>query len=335
MGERPLVLLWGLEADPPIAAVRAELHSLRVPYHLVDQRQVLETEIRLEVGDSVDGLLRTQNEKIDLASVSAVYVRPYNSSEIPAIARSGPDSAAWRHALEVDDVMAAWLEIAPAFVVNPLAAMASNDSKPYQSRQILSHGFCVPETLITTDPAAAQAFWEHHGVVVYKSVSGIRSQVARLRPEHIPRLADVTSCPTQFQKYVAGIEYRVHVVGDQVFAAEVLCEADDYRYPGAYPIEIRGCRLPESVEERCRRLAAAAQLPVAGLDLRRTKEDRWYCFEVNPSPGFTYYESATGQPIARSVAMLLSGRRNLGAGLQPHCSMYDEQCRPGTPEFLC
>jgi hypothetical protein len=267
---------------------------------------VLETEIRLEVGDGIDGLLRTPDEDTDLGSVSAVYVRPYNSNEVPAVASSGPDSPAWRHALEVDDIMAAWLEITPAFIVNPLGAMATNDSKPYQSKQILSHGFCVPETLITTDPATAQAFWERHGDVIYKSVSGIRSQVARLRPKHVPRLADVASCPTQFQQYVAGIEHRVHVVGDEVFAAEVRCEADDYRYPGPYPIEIRACRLPERVEDRCRRLAAAAQLPVAGLDLRRTAEDNWFCFEVNPSPGFTYYEAATGQPIARAVAMLLA-----------------------------
>jgi RimK-like ATP-grasp domain len=314
MRDDTLVLLWGLQADPPFAAVRQQLDSLRVPCRLLDQRRVLETEIRLEVGDGIHGLLRTPDEDTDLGSVSAVYVRPYNSCEIPPVAGAGPGCPAWQHALEVDDIMAAWLEIAPALIVNPLGAMAANDSKPYQSRQILSHGFCVPETLITTDPAAAQAFWEHHGIVIYKSVSGIRSQVARLRPEHVPRLADVSSCPTQFQQYVAGIEHRVHVVGDQVFAAEVRCEADDYRYPGLHPVEIRTCRLPDSVEDRCRRLAAAAELPVAGLDLRRTPEDNWFCFEVNPSPAFTYYEGATGQPIARAVAMLLadSGRSRGG-----------------------
>ena len=28
-------------------------------------------------------------------------------------------------------------------------------------------------------------------------------------------------------------------------------------------------------------------------------------FEVNPSPGFTYYETNTGQPIAAAIASLL------------------------------
>jgi len=52
-------------------------------------------------------------------------------------------------------------------------------------------------------------------------------------------------------------------------------------------------------------LAAGLGLPVAGIDLRRTPSGRWYCFEVNPSPGFSYYEHATGQPLALSIARLL------------------------------
>lgn len=30
-----------------------------------------------------------------------------------------------------------------------------------------------------------------------------------------------------------------------------------------------------------------------------------YCFEVNRSPAFTYFESHTGQPIARAIALAL------------------------------
>jgi glutathione synthase/RimK-type ligase-like ATP-grasp enzyme len=48
-------------------------------------------------------------------------------------------------------------------------------------------------------------------------------------------------------------------------------------------------------------------LPFAGIDLRRRGGDgAWVCFEVNPSPGFSFYESRTGQPIARAVARYLA-----------------------------
>jgi D-alanine-D-alanine ligase-like ATP-grasp enzyme len=45
----------------------------------------------------------------------------------------------------------------------------------------------------------------------------------------------------------------------------------------------------------------------AGLDLKVTPEGEVFCFEVNPSPGFSYFEQATGQPIARAVARHLAG----------------------------
>ncbi|MER3479214.1 MAG: RimK domain-containing protein ATP-grasp, partial [Meiothermus sp.] len=34
-------------------------------------------------------------------------------------------------------------------------------------------------------------------------------------------------------------------------------------------------------------------------------EDDWYCFEINPCPGFAYYEQHTGQPISAALAELL------------------------------
>jgi hypothetical protein len=33
-----------------------------------------------------------------------------------------------------------------------------------------------------------------------------------------------------------------------------------------------------------------------------------FCFEVNPSPGYSYFEANTGQPIARAVARYLAGK---------------------------
>jgi RimK-like ATP-grasp domain len=301
-----LVLLWGLESDPPLAAVRKQLGSLGIANKLIEQRQVLDTDVCLDVGDVVNAWVRIGGQEIDLNTVTAAYVRPYDSRQLPVIADEGPQNPAWQHAAAVDDILASWSEITPALVVNRLGAMASNNSKPYQLQQIQGFGFSVPETLITTDPIAVQSFWKRHGTVIYKSVSGIRSRVSKLRPEHVERLGDIAFCPTQFQQYVTGVDCRVHVVGDQVFSSEVSCAADDYRYPGDHTVEVRACRIPADVEERCGRLANTLQLPLAGIDLRRTPGGEWYCFEVNPSPAFNYYEGETGQPIANAIARLLA-----------------------------
>ena len=306
MRDGPLVLLWGLEADPPLAAVLRELTDLGVPTEFADQNQVLDMEVRLNVSGSIAASLRLRGRDFDLSRVTAAYLRPCDFLQIPAIATAGAQSAAWRHATQVQDIIASWSEMTPAFLVNRLDAMSSNNSKPYQSRLIHRFGFSVPETLITTDPAAAQAFWEQQSMVIYKSMSAIRSRVTRVGPEHVVRFQDVASCPTQFQRYVSGIDHRVHVVGDQVFACEVRCDADDYRYPGPDTVELRTCVLPKEVDARCRRLTAAMELSVAGIDLRKTPEGEWVCFEVNTSPAFTYYEEATNQPIAHAIARLLA-----------------------------
>lgn len=300
-----LVLLWGLGSELPLAAVREELVRLGVPVLMLDQREVLDTRIRLCVGRKLNGEIRLGDAWVDLTSISAAYLRPYDSRVLPAVAREGRNSRAWRHALAIERAMASWSEITGALVVNRPQAMAANGSKPYQLEQIRRLGFSVPETLITTDPGAALEFWERHETVIYKSVGGTRSVVSRLRPEHEERLAGVLHCPTQFQRYVPGTDYRVHVVGDEVFASEIISDADDYRYPGRHEVEVRARRLPRPVEARCWRASAALELPVAGIDLRRTPEGEWFCFEVNPSPAFTYYQSRTDQPIGKSIAELL------------------------------
>jgi len=303
-----MILLWGLPGDRPLIAVHTMLQRLGYPVVLLDQRAVLRTEVELCVGSSMEGTLRFRDQTISLSAITAVYLRPYDSRCLPDIVLAGQDSQAWRHALEVEDILMSWVELTPALVVNRPTAMALNSSKPYQSRLIRSLGFEIPDTLITTDPDAALEFWKRHDTVIYKSVSGIRSIVSRLTTEHLERLLDVTWCPTQFQEYIPGTDYRVHIVAKEVYTCKILSNADDYRYAtrqgGGTMIEPD--TLPEEVANRCKMLVATMNLSVAGVDLRHSQNDQWYCFEVNPSPGFSYFQQATNQPIDEAIARLLA-----------------------------
>jgi glutathione synthase/RimK-type ligase-like ATP-grasp enzyme len=186
--------------------------------------------------------------------------------------------------------------------------MAPNGSKPYQAIWIESVGFRIPETLITTDPVAALNFWKRHERVIYKSVSADRSIVTHLTPEHLARFHNMASCPTQFQRYVSGVEYRVHVVGEDLFPCKIVSDEDDYRY-ASRPAVMEACELPAEVSQLCRTLARSMDLEVAGIDLRCTPENDWYCFEVNPSPAFAWFQDVTRQPIAQAIARLLAAAR--------------------------
>ncbi len=303
-----MILLWGLPGDGPLRAVYSALKSRNAPVCLFDQHSIASASLDLHVGPTVHGTLQWDGNAIALEAVSAIYARPYDVRRLPVLSEAGPSSTLWHHGMALDDGMQAWVEVTPALVVNRPSMMASNGSKPYQAELIRAAGLDVPETLVTTDVEAATAFHESHGSVIFKSTSGVRSIVSRLGPEHRDRLMDIGNCPTQFQQYVPGSDYRVHVVGDRIFGAQIVSDVDDYRYASRSGgrTEIRACTLEPELSERCRRLAADLGLLFAGIDLRRSPEGRWYCFEVNPSPGFTFYQEATGQKIADSVASLLA-----------------------------
>ena len=118
----------------------------------------------------------------------------------------------------------------PGRVVNRVAPMGSNFSKPYQAQLIKRYGFEVPETLITNDPELVRAFRARHGRVIYKSISGVRSIVQTLTDDDMTRIDDIRWCPTQFQAFVEGTNVRVHTVGEKVFATAINTDATDYRY---------------------------------------------------------------------------------------------------------
>ena len=308
-----MILLWGLAGDRPVASVRNELARMERTAVLIDQRAVLETSVELSVDETVACLVEWNGLRVDLEKVTAAYLRPYDPLGVPAVASAGQHSNAARHAVAVYEALRVWSEMTPALVVNRLSAMGSNSSKPYQMELIRAAGFAVPETLITTDPAAAAAFCDRLGDVVYKSVSGVRSIVSRVTPEKRAQLDTVAACPTQFQQFVSGVDYRVHVVGDDAYVCELVSEADDYRYverQGA-AVTRRQVDLPAECLDRCRALAAALDLPVAGIDLRRTPDGRWFCFEVNPSPAFSWFDAPDGR-IAKGVAALLAAGSGRG-----------------------
>ncbi len=305
-----MILLWGLAEDNPLAAVRDALAENDISYAFLDQRAALDTAVELRVDTGVEAVVRAPGLTLDLHAVTAAYLRPHDSRHLPEVELAGLYSPAWNHVSQVEDILLSWSELTPALVINRPSAMATNGSKPYQAAIIRAHGFNIPNTLITTDPRAAAEFWEAQGSVVYKSISGVRSIVSRVTLEHRERLPFVSWCPTQFQKYIPGTDYRVHIVGTRVFACEVICEADDYRYAARQgsSVDIRACEIPEKIVTQCKLLAADLQLTVAGVDLRQTPNGDWYCFEVNPSPGFSYYAEICKQPIAEAIAQLLASQ---------------------------
>ena len=303
-----MILVCGGLADGVTELVCSRLQDCGYPYRLLDLARFPEGyRVSWRWTDSGPvGWIASTEWRLDLDAISGVYVRFLGPEDRPPLCSLDPaDAAALRG--EGDVSLMALLEDLQCPVVNRVGGGLSNNSKPYQALVISDTGLSVPPTLVTSDPAAARAFYAEHGEVIYKSASGIRSIVRRLGADQLERLDLLCHGPAQFQAFVPGRNVRVHTVGDQVFATRIESEAVDYRYAhvDGLTATLEPVTLPETVEAACLRLARAFDLLFTGIDLKQTPEGEFFCFEVNPCPGFLYYERHTGQPISTALADLL------------------------------
>ncbi|MFE1292443.1 ATP-grasp domain-containing protein [Streptomyces sp. NPDC058751] len=303
-----MIAVCGIPSDPPTALVIAALERMGFPHVVLHQRRFQDTSVDVEIsGGEIRGLLfdGPGHPPVDCSQVTGVYTRLMDWRLLPEV-REGSEETAQRCQVW-HDALNNWTEIASGCVMNRATASASNRSKPYQSQLIRQAGFSVPDTLVTNDPDFVRDFKARHGRLIYKSISSVRSIVHELDDEATRRLPLIRGCPVQFQRYVPGTNVRVHVVAQNVFATRVDTDQVDYRYvqEEGGRTEFSTWELPDDLAERCRKLASGLGLALAGVDLILTDDGEAYCLEVNPSPGFSCYESRTAQPISDAVALAL------------------------------
>lgn len=295
-----MIVLCGIPSEGPLRRVAEELEQIGADYVMLNQRQFTSWELLVD-DDGHHGLLRIGSATVPLCEVRSVYLRPMDHRMLPEYDCAAEVCDRRHHDLHE------WFETTQSLCVNRASVQASNGSKPYQAQRIAASGLRVPETLITDDPEAVLAFRERVGPIIYKSTSGTRSIVRSLEESDLPRLEHVRTCPVQFQQRIDGFDVRVHRVGDELHATAVMTRAVDYRYAGGDDVSLEPYELGDELSERCLAVCDALELPLAGIDLRIDDDGVAHCFEVNPSPVFTFYEQHTGQPIGAAVARLLAG----------------------------
>lgn len=307
-----MILFCGIPSEPPLKYALDAAVEARLDHLIFNQRESHHVDMTIGVENGrLSGCLRINETCYALESFSGVYMRLMEWQHLPENQSTTfytPDPQLVEKSRLLVEALIDWTELTSRRVLNRVSATASNASKPYQARIIGECGFATPTTLITNDPKEVLEFLNSHQRVVYKSISSIRSIVHELDREDLTQLEKVRALPTQFQAFVPGTNVRVHVVGTDVFATEVESEAVDYRYAGQddLSVSMKAIQLPAAIEERCVQLSKRLDLPLCGIDLKRTPEDEYYCFEVNPSPAYTYYQDHTEQPIAKAIAHWLS-----------------------------
>jgi hypothetical protein len=298
-----VILCFGYGDDPSLAQTIDAARQKGADLLVVDQRQLTHVNLLVEDITKSSGYFEVRGARMPLSEIEAVYARP-----LSAVAVADAEAHARGRALV--DLVVEWLDVAPGRIVNRPSSMTSNSSKPLQAQLIAGCGWAIPPTLVTNVPNEVRRFAERHPDVVFKSTSGIRSIVRVLDQAACARLEQVRVLPTQFQARVCGTDLRVHVVGSEVFATEITSDAVDYRYAAhdGNDCRLRAVTIDDELAGRCVDLARRLHLPFAGLDLRRRPDGEIVCFEVNPMPGYSFYEAETGQPISAALVRYLTGK---------------------------
>jgi glutathione synthase/RimK-type ligase-like ATP-grasp enzyme len=293
-----LILVCGSLGDRVLAYTVYKLEKMGVDYHFLNETiypEDYQFSWRYNNGEP-KGYIKCDDFKLKIDEITGIYVRHVNPTSDGT--KDDPARLEYLHALDLI------INSAPCKVINRAYTQASNGSKPYQALILRRHGFKIPRTILTNLPDEAQNFIERcESDAIFKSISGIRSIVQRVNAERLRDIDLVGNCVTQFQEYIHGTEIRVHVIEDQVFATEISSVAVDYRYASREGLEtnMRQFSLPDEVSERCVAVTKELGLVMSGIDLRRTTDGEYYCFEVNPSPGYSYYELHTGQEMSRAL----------------------------------
>jgi glutathione synthase/RimK-type ligase-like ATP-grasp enzyme len=311
-----VILVVAPETEPIAALVMGRLREAGREFRVLDaESESAEPWLNVEWrrGAIHGGWFAGPGWRVDIDSLTGVFIRLGAQSAQPDVAMATERDAVRRRIARAERVGLLYtvLDALPCTVVNKLLGGISNMSKAHQALIIRNCGLAVPETLITNDPAAARAFMAaHRGAVIAKSLSGVRSIVKQIGPSHRARLPLLRHGPAQFQALVPGTNIRVHVVGERVFATRIESEAVDYRYASqdGIPVGMQQTILPDDIAIACVRLTQRLDLVLAGIDLKRTPNGEYVCFEANPAPAFIAYEAVTRQPISTAVASILARR---------------------------
>lgn len=226
----------------------------------------------------------------------------------------GPPSVRAFAESETAQAVGGMLDALPCPWVNPRSADDAAHHKPYQWAIASEVGLRLPRTLVTTKPEAARQFIEGLGSTgtVFKAFLASHEawrETRVIESSDLEHLDSVRYAPVIFQEYVEGVDLRITVVGDKVFAAEI-----DARNT-SYPVDMRmvvgeaivqPAKLPRQVLKALLKLQRRLGLKYGAIDMRRTSEGEYVFFEVNPAGQWLFVEQRTGLPISQAVADYLA-----------------------------
>lgn len=170
--------------------------------------------------------------------------------------------------------------------LNPVRYCVSNNSKLYQLTNLKLININIPRAIVTAKTSNNIIYSNLNSLnskFIFKSLSSIRSKVVEFK-----NIDTQIYEPVLFQELISGNNIRVHVIKQTVVAIKILSSQIDYRYDETFRT-FEEIQLPHSIMQECLKLAKQTNLLFCGIDLIELN-NKYYILEINPSPGYTFFE---------------------------------------------
>lgn len=313
------VLILTEDVDVTVDPVIELLHGRGVPVLRCDtawfpQRMGLDAEFR---SGRWDGMLRAGQRLVPLSRLRTVWYRHPTAFSFP----QQMSDAERRHAThEARLGLGGVLWSLPLRWVNH-PARAADVYKPVQLAVAACCGLAVPDTLVTSEPAAVHRFVAAHpGGVVLKQLgfASIAEQGGRsplytrlLTPADLADLDGVQHTAHTFQQLIdKRHDARVIVVGRRVFTAALHTDDPagrvDFR-ASYHTLTYTVVDPPGAVVAALERFMDHFGLAYAAFDFAVDHDQQWWFLECNPGGQYGFLEHHTGLPITQALAELLAG----------------------------
>lgn len=294
-----MIYAVGLAADGTFAHFVSEAHRQGAAVTVVDLGEVMAAgDWAFALPDHDGGLVSTVDGVLRLDPAASFYTRV---SEGPGTVTDEASVWRWRG---LTAGLVSWLDQIPGRVVNRPGAWCDNSTKPLHEVTLRRLGFAVPDSVTSSDPARLAAF-AGAGPAIAKTLSGVRADA------HLVSAADFAgftpaSGPVHLQRFITGLDVRVHVCGEDVHTECARTDAADYRVADA-DVRFAPWRLPPELAERLVTCTHELGLGFAGWDFKLDGDGTYWCLETNPMPGYDWYDRRCDGAITRSLLALLAG----------------------------
>lgn len=255
---------------------------------------------RISVPDDGLSFVDSPEYRLLLSNMGGVYSRLISLEGRKSDSRS---RARWRG---LCSGLRAWLEQHSETVVNRPGGDRHNTTKPMHEALIAAYGFSVPPSVTSSDRHVLREFAESHPTIC-KPCSGVRCDAFMVDGADFDHYSAAQG-PVHLQRYIAGSDFRIHVVGTEVFPLRIDHCGVDYR--AASSGEKRYTEEEVNTELRQRLVDVTSRMNVlfAGWDFRRDRDGKFWALEVNYMPAYRMYDVRSGGRISQALLAMLMGK---------------------------